>query len=73
MTACGAQHTTCLTNEGEIYSWGVGKFGALGNGSLEDQLIPKKIEGISKKIVKVECGSDFTLALTEDNHLYSWG
>jgi alpha-tubulin suppressor-like RCC1 family protein len=33
--ACGFQHTVCVTEDGEVYSWGFGKNGALGHGDWE--------------------------------------
>jgi alpha-tubulin suppressor-like RCC1 family protein len=29
--ACGFAHTTCFTEDGDVYSWGNGKMGALGH------------------------------------------
>lgn len=33
--ACGYNHTVCVTEDGEVYTWGYGKNGALGNGSYD--------------------------------------
>ena len=30
--ACGFQHTACVTDQGDVYTWGNGKSGALGHG-----------------------------------------
>ena len=30
---CGDSHTVCVTSDGEVFSWGRGKFGALGHGT----------------------------------------
>ena len=30
--ACGFEHTVCVTEEGDVYTWGFGKNGALGHG-----------------------------------------
>ena len=30
--ACGFQHTACVTDQGDVYTWGLGKSGALGHG-----------------------------------------
>lgn len=70
--ACGDNHTVCVTEEGEVYSWGFGKKGALGHGSTESVSQPKKVEGLSN-IVRVECGTDHTLALDKNGKLYSFG
>lgn len=61
-----------MSEDGELYSWGKGKTGALGHGDNEDVTIPKKIEELSG-IVKVECGNDYTLVLDDEGHLFSFG
>lgn len=70
--ACGFQHSACVTEEGDLYTWGLGKNGALGHGDWDQVNLPKKVEGISG-IVKVECGIDFTIAMDNKGKLYSWG
>lgn len=69
---CGFQHTVCITEDGEVYSWGNGKNGALGHGDWNELNSPKKVEGL-KDIVKIECGGDFNICLDKDGNLYSWG
>ena len=44
--ACGFQHTAAITSDGELYTWGLGKAGALGHGVADDVLMPKKVEGL---------------------------
>ncbi|VVD02572.1 unnamed protein product [Leptidea sinapis] len=39
--ACGGAHSACLTARGRIYTWGKGRYGRLGHGDSEDQLVPK--------------------------------
>jgi len=34
---------------------------------------PRKVEGVGAKIKKVACGSNHSLAITEDGALYGWG
>jgi len=70
--ACGYQHTVCLTEQGEVYSWGRGRSGALGHGSTEDVAMPKKVEGL-KDITRIECGTDYTMALDKNGKLYAFG
>ena len=70
--ACGFSHTACVTSDGEVYTWGLGKNGALGHGNWDQIDLPKKVEGI-KDIVKVDCGIDYTIALDKNGKLYSWG
>lgn len=63
--ACGFQHTVALTEDGEVYSWGQGKFGALGHGNNVDQATPNKVAEL-KDIVKIDCGSEYTMALDKE-------
>jgi E3 ubiquitin-protein ligase HERC2 len=70
--ACGFQHTVAVTQEGEVYTWGFGKNGALGHGDWEMVDLPKKIENLSN-IIKIKCGIDYTIAMDKDGKLYSWG
>ena len=70
--ACGDKHTVCVTEGGDVYSWGNGKMGALGHNNTSSCELPQKIEGLSK-IVRVDCGADHTLALDLNGKLYSFG
>jgi len=36
ITACGSSHILALTENGDLYSWGSGSYGALGFGSRDD-------------------------------------
>jgi len=55
-----------------VYSWGRGKFGALGHGDAAEVAMPKHIEGL-KNIVKIDCGTDYTMALDSNGKLYAFG
>ena len=61
-----------LSAEGDVYTWGNGKAGALGHGSTSDELMPKKVEGLSK-IAQIACGSDYTMARDEDGKVFAFG
>ena len=50
---CGFNITVALTEDGDVYSWGSGKEGAIGHGDWENSFTPKKIEGL-KNIVKIK-------------------
>lgn len=56
----------CLTEQGEIYTWGSYKRGVLGYKAEVDEKEPRKVPSFSdKRVVKIECGADFNVALTE--------
>ncbi|XP_022739998.1 ultraviolet-B receptor UVR8-like isoform X3 [Durio zibethinus] len=72
--ACGDSHCLAVTMEGEVQSWGRNQNGQLGLGTIEDSLVPQKIQafqGISIKMVAA--GAEHTVAVSEEGALYGWG
>lgn len=41
--SCGDQHTVCVTEEGDVYAWGMGRSGALGVGDKRNRSTPTKV------------------------------
>ena len=71
---CGDFHSLALDSNGEIYSWGSGKYGECGNGKFADVEVPTKIKYFEgKKFVNIVAGNHHSLALTSQNELYGWG
>lgn len=59
-------HNLALSEDGDLYSWGYGSDGRLGNQSNDNQYIPKKIEFFSgKKIAHFTVGIDYSLVVCE--------
>ena len=72
--ACGAHHTALLSMQGEVYSFGVGEYGALGHGSEHSLSRPRRIESlVGEHAVGVACGWRHTVCVTASGLLYSWG
>ncbi|KAJ2946601.1 hypothetical protein O0L34_g12657 [Tuta absoluta] len=74
--ACGGAHSACLTARGRIYTWGKGRYGRLGHGDSEDQLVPKMVDALAQyRVIDVACGSGDaqTLCITDDDNVWSWG
>jgi alpha-tubulin suppressor-like RCC1 family protein len=70
----GESHSAILTLTSKVYVYGKNYFGQLGLGHNNYVYHPTKIDFLDKiKISKVVCGGDHTLALSEDNNIYSWG
>jgi len=44
--AAGKSHMLAVGGEGEVWSWGIGEFGRLGNGGAENQVQPLPVEVI---------------------------
>lgn len=70
----GGMHTTCLTEKGEVYTFGCDDEGALGRStSDEDEMFepgPVELDGVA---VMVSAGDSHTAALMEDGKVYYWG
>lgn len=46
MVAAGAEHTVAITEDGELYGWGWGRYGNLGLGDRNDRLVPEKVASV---------------------------
>eukprot|EP00741_Cyanophora_paradoxa_P018855 tig00021098_g18201.t1 len=72
--ATGGCHTVVLTDEGEVYTWGLGGCGQLGHGSTKDDWLPGLVKGLQgTRAVRVACGEEFTVAVSEAGELFTWG
>jgi alpha-tubulin suppressor-like RCC1 family protein len=72
--ATGKKHTVFLTDDGKVYSYGYGEYGALGHGGLIETSVPKPIARLSNRnVLQLACGEFHTLALTQDRDMYAWG
>ncbi|XP_037324635.2 E3 ubiquitin-protein ligase HERC2 [Pungitius pungitius] len=74
--ACGSgdAQTLCLTDDDMVWSWGDGDYGKLGRGGSDGCKIPMKIDSLTGLgVVKVECGSQFSVSLTKSGAVYTWG
>ncbi|XP_018392854.1 PREDICTED: RCC1 and BTB domain-containing protein 1-like [Cyphomyrmex costatus] len=78
--ACGSHHSVALTESGKVYTWGITKYKikkqnrSISNG--EDIVsTPMQVKSIlsTKKIVHISCGMTFTMAVTDNGEVYSWG
>lgn len=41
--SCGYQHTVCVTEDGDVYAWGMGRSGALGLADKRNRDTPTKV------------------------------
>ena len=72
MISPGGDHSLLLAN-GDLWSFGNGRFGQLGHNNLEAQLVPKKVEAFAGKYVQgITAGLSHSFALV-DGELYSFG
>ncbi|XP_063572194.1 E3 ubiquitin-protein ligase HERC2-like isoform X1 [Pongo abelii] len=73
--ACGSgdAQTLAVTENGQVWSWGDGDYEKLGRGGSDGCKTPKLIEKLQDlDVVKVRCGSQFSIALMKSGQVYSW-
>ncbi|KAK7100546.1 regulator of chromosome condensation-like isoform X2 [Littorina saxatilis] len=70
----GGMHTVCLTNKGQLYTFGCNDEGALGRDTSEEgtETEPALVEGL-EKIIQVTAGDSHTAALSEDGRVFAFG
>ncbi|CAL9191540.1 unnamed protein product [Musa hybrid cultivar] len=74
MIAAGAEHTAAVTEDGDLYGWGWGRYGNLGLGDRNDRLTPEKVTSIKgENMVLVACGWRHTIAVSSSGNLYTYG
>eukprot|EP01024_Parvocaulis_polyphysoides_P009013 TRINITY_DN12734_c0_g1_i2.p1 TRINITY_DN12734_c0_g1~~TRINITY_DN12734_c0_g1_i2.p1 ORF type:complete len:432 (-),score=48.71 TRINITY_DN12734_c0_g1_i2:202-1497(-) len=72
--ACGAEHTIAVCEDGEVYGWGWGQYGNLGDGERHDRWQPTKVKGLEGiQLRQISCGWRHNLALSTEGVIYVWG
>lgn len=84
--SAGDNFSVAVLHDGKVYSWGHGQYNQHGTGAYQgsdyvdnfqyfipNQVIIKDATGNNCKITRVRCGSNFTVAITEECDAYSWG
>ncbi|MBM4320768.1 MAG: hypothetical protein FJ125_12645 [Deltaproteobacteria bacterium] len=62
-----------LTAEGELWGWGDGRSGQLGDGTKAGSLGPVPIPGPVGEWAEVDAGEEFAVGVRVDGTLWSWG
>ncbi|KAH9146610.1 hypothetical protein AeRB84_009531 [Aphanomyces euteiches] len=75
--ACGYTHTLAVSDEGELFSWGLGEYGQLGKETIYQAISSKKtlISYLPSddRVTRVYCGAFHSVATTEHNVMLTWG
>eukprot|EP00883_Tetradesmus_obliquus_P007882 jgi/Sobl393_1/18538/SZX64696.1 len=72
--AVGSRHAALLTRGGEVYTWGSGQGGQLGNGTSAGTGFPYQVTRLfGKGTASVACGASYTAAVLPDGSLHTWG
>lgn len=72
MIDTGLQHVISLSRDGDVYTWGKGGNGQLGNEKHAHSHIPVLVD-IKNKCTKVAAGFAHSAAICEEGKLYIWG
>lgn len=67
-----------LSDDGQVFGWGLGSMGQLGNGSTADSTVPVRadmaaLSAIGNTPVQVATGRFFVMALGEHGRVAAWG
>ena len=73
--ATRADHSVCLDDDGNVFTFGYNSCGQLGTvfdySTKESAHIPQKVD--LPLCIQISCGHSFTVCLTDDHVLYSFG
>lgn len=73
--AVGSNHACAVSECGDVYCWGEGRNGCLGNGQSENQIIPDLVPTFTEKIhvKEIRAGEMHTCALSDEGEIHSFG
>lgn len=77
--AGGAEHSVIATDKGEVYAWGWGRYGNLGDGDRQDRHAPAAVNSASidsssaGSVTSVACGWRHSAAVTSDGRVFTFG
>lgn len=72
--AAGAEHTVVATSDGEVYAWGWGRYGNLGDGERVDRHSPARVHNLDGvPVTNVACGWRHSAAIDSGGRVFTWG
>nr|XP_020033002.1 RCC1 domain-containing protein 1 isoform X2 [Castor canadensis] len=70
----GAEHALLLAASGQVFSWGGGRHGQLGHGTLEAELEPRPLEALQGlPMAEVAAGGWHSVCVSDTGDIYVWG
>ncbi|XP_049561757.1 RCC1 domain-containing protein 1 isoform X2 [Orcinus orca] len=70
----GAEHALLLDAAGQVFSWGGGRHGQLGHGTLEAEPEPRLLQALQGlTMAEVAAGGWHSLCVSEAGDIYIWG
>lgn len=74
--SCGDDFTVCVTDEGQLYTFGSDYYGCMGVDKVfgPEVLEPMQLNFfLSNPVEQVSCGDNHVVVLTRNKEVYSWG
>ncbi|WP_238548845.1 RCC1 domain-containing protein [Bifidobacterium actinocoloniiforme] len=72
--SAGYTHSLAIGTDGNAYSWGDNQHGQLGDGTTANRNLPVRVHAPNgARFTSVSAGNGFSLAISSDGRLYSWG
>jgi RHS repeat-associated protein len=72
ISTCGSDHSVALSSNGQVWCWGYGGDGEIGNGHTTNALVPVLVSGLSN-ITDVAAGQGHVIVLRSDGTVWTWG
>jgi alpha-tubulin suppressor-like RCC1 family protein len=70
--ARGAAHSLALTDTGQVFAFGLGSSGLLGQGTTASSSVPVAVSGLTD-VVAIAVGANHSLAVTAAGEVWAWG
>ncbi|CCI45586.1 unnamed protein product [Albugo candida] len=74
--SCGGAHTVVVSDQNSVFVFGRGRNGRLGLGDTKCHDTPQQVPTWNfrkQRIIKIVCGWNFTIALSLEGRVFSWG
>jgi len=70
--AGGGSHSLALTDTGQVFAFGFGSSGQLGQGTTASSSVPVAVSGLTN-VVAIAAGANHSLAVTAAGEVWAWG
>ncbi len=71
--AGGESHTAGIEHNGQVWCWGYGFNGRLGNNGTVSTRTPVSIHGNKKTFCQISIGQSYTIGIQNNGQVWSWG
>ncbi|KAM9783753.1 RCC1 and BTB domain-containing protein 1-like [Syngnathus typhle] len=73
--ACGSHHSMVLTEDGEVFAWGLNNRGQVGSHTVKFVPFPVKLGGTlrGETVIGITCGQSSSMALLDNGEIHGWG